>query len=515
MTSITPYEPKYSTQEELDKRAEWRPFGSWSKLEPNKLNIEATVINTVFFTRITEKNKAVRKVLARRVDKLIGADIFMLLFKQAPVIKAEPPDPALAEWLRHQLDSPEVEKMRRKTTGDKNLAAAGAVRLFRELMRKRESDLKAIIGLASNLETVEAMVESNAGIQNAVDAIKEVQLLVSKQLQRGETADSRWWDEENEEWEDSVVGPAADKVLEDIEIVESLAQFDRSGAEGFGYNPNNASERVLNGLLDDKMMDKITQSDQLRTIMKIVGRMKLIMETAKSQAKHVSPVPVGIEYGDDVSRVLPSTLALLALPETIPLFYQGLRDRTLMQYKPLTKPNQGMGPLVCVVDFSGSMMGEPENYAKALFIAMAQMAVAQHRNIWWVPFADNAAKPQLIQSSTDVVNMVTKRVNKIGGGTVFQAALDAAMLVIDSEKIQNKADIMLISDGYGDIWGPYADKFHAWKMQHRVRLFGLNLFGRWSGRIAAEMDASAAVDRSGLRRLTWLNNMAPMMVAPR
>ena len=147
----------------------------WLTIRPEELDIETKQIDTLFWSSILSKSQAIRKVLPKRADKVIGGNLFNALYQWNPKLKSDPPDPALAAWLNSTMTQPNFEQLRTKTVGDRNLSAAATVRLYKELTRPKESMIKTVAQIKENLEYMQT-VESLTNQQHAgVDIVKQAQ----------------------------------------------------------------------------------------------------------------------------------------------------------------------------------------------------------------------------------------------------------------------------------------------------------------------------------------------------
>ena len=91
---------------------------------------------------------------------------------------------------------------------------------------------------------------------------------------------------------------------------------------------------------------------------KVIGRMRRI---AKGQLNreflYGRGEKVGIEYGNNIRKILASEISLLAQEETKPLFYRKYYKKKLKQYKERTIEYKGRGHVICCRDESGSTKG--------------------------------------------------------------------------------------------------------------------------------------------------------------
>ena len=128
-------------------------------VKPDETITECRLLDTIYWGSVVHSIKGIKKVMPRRVDKVVGADLFLSLYHWSPAFKDDTcsPDKALSAYMQRLVATPQFKKLRSKTVGDKHRAAAGAVRMFRELMRKSKSDLKSLLEAKHAKDTVQAM----------------------------------------------------------------------------------------------------------------------------------------------------------------------------------------------------------------------------------------------------------------------------------------------------------------------------------------------------------------------
>src|SRR5947209_5654121 len=112
---------------------------------------------------------------------------------------------------------------------------------------------------------------------------------------------------------------------------------------------------------------------------------------------------VGITIRAEINRMVSSELALLADPELEILFYRKYYERQLMQIDLRGHEKEGRGPLVIVLDSSGSMIWllgaklSKEVWAKAVMLALLAIARKQKRDavVYHFSSVDGRGKKQL------------------------------------------------------------------------------------------------------------------------
>ena len=259
---------------------------TWLSIKPSELDIKARQLDGLFWSSIANKTHQIRRLLPRRVDKVAGGDIFNVLYQWNPELRDSPPDPALAAWLKQTMQSPKFKQLRAKTVGDRHVAAGATLALFRELMRPKNSPLKAVLELKHHLDRMEAIdasqqeeqqeqqqaseqepsspnpqdagnmqgdgesnepatseqaSNSNSGTSSgasspslapspAVQAIKQVQQTLAESFERDGLPEMNKYGRFSDTREGgSEQGQAIENTLADLEVTEELSAFDAGG----------------------------------------------------------------------------------------------------------------------------------------------------------------------------------------------------------------------------------------------------------------------------------------------
>ena len=468
---------------------------SWIRINTEEFSHETSRLDAMFWSSVLDRSAELSKRLTPRAAKVIAGDLFKGLYDWEPKLKDDPPEPAVAEFIHQLCERATFKKLRHKTVGDKYLAAASAGRLYRELMRTKEgrkNDLATIADLKAQIDTFKAMADpddesTKQAIETLKDAEKELaaSMAASAQIHIGRFSASDKNRKTDEEIDKASKGKHTDSsveaVLEDMEAAEELADFDETAEGGKGRGIDGAaSEKEMSMLLDESMMASLQKQDELKRILRIAGRMKIVVQQQKSKKPRQAPPPIGLTMGNDLTAVVPSELVYLADPDLEELFFQKFFDHGLVQYDRKMRMKEGRGPFVCCVDLSGSMHGQPERYAMAMFMAMSRVALSQHRKAAFIPFASYAGNVRYVKSSKELISLFNRdqRKDKIGGGTEFYAPLWKALDVIESEKHYKKADVVLITDGICSLSQPEIDRLKP-RLDHLgARTLGIMVGGR-------------------------------------
>lgn len=211
-----------------------------------------------------------------------------------------------------------------------------------------------------------------------------------------------------------------------------------------------------------------------------------------------APIPMGpsevrgLELGRELSRVLAAELSWLADPDTEYVFWHRYLTGQLMQLEldqelirakdPSRVPvGQGRGPIVLLLDTSGSMRGEPELLSKAVALAVLRLALTQKRRCLLVAFgAGRQLRTADLCDNTDPA-LADLLGGRFAGGTDPLKAIDAAL-----ELGAENADLFMVSDGHFVVQEALMGRLAEAEQGRGMRCFGLLIgesaappFGNW------------------------------------
>lgn len=170
---------------------------------------------------------------------------------------------------------------------------------------------------------------------------------------------------------------------------------------------------------------------------------------------------IGIHYSDNISGTLPMEFAMLSHPDTELIFSHRFVEKKLLSFQfrahdlasdtsrqeeTIKEPKIAeQGPVILVIDTSGSMFGNPEQIAKAISFVVLSRALRQKRPCYLISFSDHIKTLELTQTGQELDRMVEFLTMSYHGGTDIQPALREALEMLKREAFQ-KADVLVISD---------------------------------------------------------------------
>lgn len=158
---------------------------------------------------------------------------------------------------------------------------------------------------------------------------------------------------------------------------------------------------------------------------------------------------VDLKFGDDIRRIVPSELAALADDDLEWDFYMRYLSGELRVWDTVGEEQAGRGPVVMVVDESGSMSGERNIWAKALAMCLLNITRREKRDFAYVGFSSGSQVHTFMFRAKDELDpemIVEMASHFFGGGTTPVIGIAAADKIMETAEFR-KADVCMISDG--------------------------------------------------------------------
>lgn len=205
------------------------------------------------------------------------------------------------------------------------------------------------------------------------------------------------------------------------------------------------------------LLGKIRQIEQSSKIESITQKIGISVPVTDTNSKEEI---IGLKLGKELEYVIPSELALMADPDTSILFDLKYLESKLVCFElqgtafqdkqiELTSEVEILeddkpGPMILCIDTSGSMIGTPENIAKAMSLYLGNKAKIEDRQCFIINFSTGIETFEIntTKGLTDLVRFLSKSFH---GGTDVAPALKYALSLCKSQNYE-KADILIISD---------------------------------------------------------------------
>lgn len=201
------------------------------------------------------------------------------------------------------------------------------------------------------------------------------------------------------------------------------------------------------------VVERMRANPSFKSVMQLVGQMRPIVRKMRSKKKvdWMRDEVIGIETGGEIDRILSSEAMALMDPDLELDFMRRLTEAQVTQRRMHGIDDAGRGPVVFCLDESGSMNGHPDDWAKAVAISMAEVAMKERRPFSLVHFDYHVSRVDDVNKPIDVDQLVEMVSYFSGGGTAFDPPIHEALRKIKSERVLRSADIVLLTDGWGSI----------------------------------------------------------------
>jgi uncharacterized protein with von Willebrand factor type A (vWA) domain len=267
------------------------------------------------------------------------------------------------------------------------------------------------------------------------------------------------WDKEVQSLE--AVGKAIDKAKKEVKTLE-----DTRSAMGMGGDGSIPGQKVDAATLGS-LFKRVKNGKALRRIIDLAGRYRRFAQAQqRSKTTHGMDDMVGVVQDGDPARLLPQELAMFSDTD--------LEDeamRRLVERQCLCREFRGIervakGPVVVVVDESGSMQNEPIANAKAIALALAWVARHQRRWICLVGYS-GGCKPNWVvmpPNTWNQTNVLDWLEHFYSGGT------NRDVPIVELPKVwgkmgcpEGKTDIVMITDAICHLEDSQVKRWNDWR----------------------------------------------------
>lgn len=263
-------------------------------------------------------------------------------------------------------------------------------------------------------------------------------------------------------------GAAAADEAEDIE-----RGLGAGGTGATDLDPKQAAE----------LFKTIKNNPQLRRIFELAGRYRRAARARqRTKVSHGADEVTGTELAGEVARLLPAELAKLTDEDLELDLLRRVADNEAFCRQMKGTEKVGKGPVVVVVDESGSMKGGPVAAAKGFALAMAWVARHQKRWCALVGFSGGTQGTRLVlpPGRWDQEGLLQWLAHFFGAGTDCDIPLKELPFTYwpEFEKTgmqKGKTDVIFITDGVVNVDPGLEARFKGWKAKEKVRAIGIVL----------------------------------------
>lgn len=207
----------------------------------------------------------------------------------------------------------------------------------------------------------------------------------------------------------------------------------------------------------------------------------------------------GVRLSNDLTHLTSGEYMNLAIPEMETDLWRRYSEDMLLTYELSGTERMGKGPIICIVDESGSMQGPCEQWAAAITLMLAQRCQRDGRDFTYIGFSSRSQQyrkdfPKGKAPIEDVIDVVT---HFFCGGTHYEEPLGMAAEIVDeaAKEGNDKPDIVFITDdAYHGISDEFITTFNEVKARTSMRVFGILLGGGTSGALEQISDNVRTLD---------------------
>ncbi|GGT30609.1 VWA domain-containing protein [Streptomyces althioticus] len=487
-----------------------RQAGRWLALSAAPAERHTTAVvagpyDRVAWRDVYARSAALRELSAQLLTRHahapdLLADVFLCAYQAAPRLR-ERAVMAPSHLVHHQVvtaltQSPDFAPLHRETAGDAYAAAMAVLAqgsaLRGLLERSREARERTGRADRARQEAEAAATAVGEALRQAAeeaDGQEEVPAPAAAAVRRA--AEAAREAEESARRED---GAAAQAMAAAVPGIRSAARNAASAAaeavrqeaalmRAWGVD---AGETERMPFEERARLAERLRSGRLARWAELIGRFRQMAAGERArEVEHATGELVGVTLGDDLSRVIPSELAVLGVPELRAVFAARYAAGELMLYDSRGEQGTGKGAVIACVDTSHSMYAEGpggitrEAWSKACALALLDQARHAGRDFVGILFSA-ADKLQVFRFPGDrpapVTDVLDFAETFLGGGTDFQRPLGTAAKILEEEfdsASRARGDIVLITDDACEVSENWTRLWNEIKRRLDFRLFGV------------------------------------------
>ncbi len=249
--------------------------------------------------------------------------------------------------------------------------------------------------------------------------------------------------------------------------------------QAFAYGVGTGKPQYASPSIKKEVAAKLQNNHHLKRIAELAGRMRRIAaEKQKQKTKHGVDELADITVGDDLARLIPAEIAKLSHPLLKLDFQKKYLEKSLLQYKLRGKERQVRGPIVVCIDESGSMSGSRDVWAKAVGLALLQIAQQQGRKYAMIHFDSSVTRVDKFDKKADFTDIMDAVCHFTSGGTNFEKPLTEASRIITREKEFKQGDCIFVTDGSCEINDDWLRGFNDCKKTNEFNVISVAISDR-------------------------------------
>ena len=395
-----------------------------------------------------------RKFNARILDHVMSGEEYPTI-KSICEGRELPAYEAASEYIGQTAE--ELDSLLKDFGGEK-----GALKTLEKLEKAQEAAEAELAGLLDRLRTSkernETMEQATVQAANQAESKRRQVEAVSKMV---DTSTAQGKDDIS-----AILARSAKAAADKAEEVQSII-----GA--WSDDPGNMERSAVNTAL----LEHVRSNPILREISKYLGRFREIFAQGKKNGYAYGRGEMySLELGGDISRALTSELAMLAAPETVPLFLRKYQRKQIKQYRRREPIYKGAGDIICCLDESDSTKGDAAAWGKAVALTLQEIAAESSRCFALIHFSGpGSCKADVFRPGEySAEDKMAAAETFLGGGTDYETPLRSAVSLMENDGFEN-ADIVFITDGYCELSESFAEELRRKQAERPFTVTGVLL----------------------------------------
>lgn len=282
-----------------------------------------------------------------------------------------------------------------------------------------------------------------------------------------------------------------DQMLQNKDAISAcIAQAGRAAAEkaesvssvllAWGYGPD--SHEPEQRAADMELVARVNQSSVLMEVARYLGRLKELMDgKRKNGYAYGRGEKYTLALGGDINRAIASEFAMLATPETLPLFLRKLQRKGLKQYQRREPICKGSGDIICMLDESASAEGQAP-WCKAVALALLDIAMRDQRRFSVIHFAGvgHFQTDLFLPGQYNREDVLRCAETFLNGNTDYKTPLCEALRLMEQEGFEN-ADMVFVTDGECALPDSFLEKLKGEQSTKGFQITGILLDAGYGG----------------------------------
>ena len=251
------------------------------------------------------------------------------------------------------------------------------------------------------------------------------------------------------------------------------AEETQSILAAWGDDPGSMERSEINR----ELLETVRQSDTLKAVARHLGRFREIFTQAKKNGyAYGRGEKYSLELGNNLSRALTSELAMLASPETIPLFLRKYQRKQIKQYRRREPIRKGAGDIICCLDESDSTRGDNAAWGKAVALTLLEIAADGGRSFALIHFSGSGGLHTDVfrPGEYTAADKMTAVERFLGGGMDFKPPMREAVSLMENEGFE-RADVVFITDGECMLPDDFVEQLREKQMEFGFSVTGILL----------------------------------------